>query len=176
MHMNYFDFFEIPVQFMIDEKLLRKKFLMNSKKYHPDHHAHLDDIRQQAILEKSILNNEAYKVLCDFEQRMKYILELKSLIGSAHKNEMPQEFLMEMMDLNESIMELSFEKDEDQKNKVLKEIEKQQAALYDSVKSYLIHYKEGDEENLYLQEILSYYLKNRYLLRMKQNLTNTLDI
>ena len=149
---------------------------MNSKKYHPDHHAHLDDTGQQAILEKSILNNEAYKVLIDFEQRMKYILEIKSLIGSAHKNEMPQEFLMEMMDLNETIMELSFEKDEDQKNNVLREIEKQQAVLYNSVKYYLIHFKEGDEENKYLKEILSYYLKNRYLLRMKQNLTNTLDI
>lgn len=174
--MNYFDFFEIPVQFLIDDKSLRKKFIMNSKKYHPDHHAHLDEIDQQAILEKSILNNEAYKVLSDFERRIKYILELKSLIGSSHKNEMPQEFLMEMMDLNESIMELSFEKDPDQEKILLEQIETQQAALYDNVKSYLIHYKEGNEESKYLQEILSYYLKNRYLLRMKQNLTNTLDI
>jgi molecular chaperone HscB len=38
------------------------------------------------VLELSTLNNNAYKTLSDFDKRMKYILELKEVLGEEGKN------------------------------------------------------------------------------------------
>ena len=78
--MNFFEFYEIPISFKVDEDALRTIFYSNSKKYHPDFYTLESDEKQAEILELSTLNNEAYKTLTDFDKRMKYILKLKGVM------------------------------------------------------------------------------------------------
>ena len=104
--MDYFKFYEIPVSFSPDMTEIRRKYLVNSKQYHPDFFTQESESRQDEILKLSSLNNEAYKVLSDEDLRMKYILESEKILTEENKNDIPQDFLMDMMDFNEKLMEL----------------------------------------------------------------------
>ena len=61
--MNYFEFYDMPESFTLDEALIKKKFYELSKEYHPDFYANEDEAKQQEILELSTLNNKAYQTL-----------------------------------------------------------------------------------------------------------------
>src|SRR5471030_3307088 len=104
--MNYFDFYGIPESFTPDTPLLKKKFYELSKKYHPDFYANEDDAKQQEILELSTLNNKAYQALSDPAKLLEYILRLHDLVSEGAKPQLPSDFLMEMMDINERLMEV----------------------------------------------------------------------
>ena len=77
--MNYFEHFGIPMSFLIDEKELKRLYLTMSRKLHPDYYTLEDSMTQEAILERSSLNNEAYKVLKNPVSRMRYILDQKGV-------------------------------------------------------------------------------------------------
>lgn len=169
--MNYFEFFEIPMSFRPDAAALKKKFYANSKKYHPDFYATESDEKQAEILELSTLNNEAYKVLKDEDKRMKYILTEQGVYGPEGENKLPQEFLMEMMEINEEIMELQFEYESKRYGKVLQEVEKFEQGIRSEVENILENWTETKGEKEDLERVKNYFLKRRYLLRIKENLS-----
>ena len=164
--MNYFEFFEIPVSFTLDQAELKRIFYANSKKYHPDFFTLESEEKQMEVLELSTLNNNAYKTLSDFDKRMKYILELKNIMGEEGKNKIPQEFLMEMMDINENLMELEFDFDQSNFDQVQNDLKSLEGNLFAKVKPHL----ENASDEGSLEEVKNYFLKNRYLLRIKENL------
>jgi len=168
--MNYFEFYDIPVSFMIDESALRTTFYAYSKKYHPDFYTLEDEAKQQEVLKLSTLNNEAYKTLTDFDRRMKYILELKEVLAEEGKNEIPQDFLMEMMDINEVLMELEFDFDASKLDTVKKELDQLESKLLTSLQPILEGYDDATVNAADLNQIKEYYFKKRYLLRIRKNL------
>ncbi|WP_373551855.1 iron-sulfur cluster co-chaperone HscB C-terminal domain-containing protein [Haliscomenobacter sp.] len=168
--MQFFSFFDLPVSFVLDDADLRKRYLSNSKKYHPDFYTLESDAKQAEILQLSSLNNEAYRTLSDFDQRMKYILEEKGLLVEG-QNEIPKNFLLEMMDINEQLMELEFDFDQSVFDAVKQEVESAEKELFDEVERIIQEYteeKSGIEE---LNQVKNFYLKKRYLLRIKENLS-----
>src|ERR1700761_5230210 len=104
--MNYFEFYGLHESFTLDDSLLKKKFYQLSKEYHPDFYANEDETKQQEILELSTLNNKAYQTLSDPAKRLEYILRLHNLVSEGAKPQLPSDFLMEMMDINERLMEV----------------------------------------------------------------------
>ena len=167
--MNYFEFFEIPVSFFPDEADLRQRYLKNSKLYHPDFHTLAPAAQQSEVLEKSTLNNQAYLTLADFEKRLKYILELKGVLEE-NKNELPNEFLMEMMDINEAIMELEFDFDEAVYRDALAKAADIENELLTAVKPAMESYVDGTSSIASLDIVKDFFLKKRYLMRIKENL------
>src|ERR1700743_33530 len=99
--MNYFEFYGFPESFTLDDAIVKKKFYELSKQYHPDFYANEDEARQQEILELSTVNNKAYQTLSDDNKRLDYILRLHELVAEGAKPQLPADFLMEMMDINE---------------------------------------------------------------------------
>ena len=168
---DYFSFFEIAPSPSIDEVGLRKFFLRNSKKYHPDFYALESEEKQAEILELSTLNNQAYKILKDFDKRLKHLLELKGVLADEGQNKLPQEFLMEMMDINEGIMELQFESSDDTFLKIKKEVDGFEDELKSSIESILNNYDDTNAQDAELLALKNYYLKKRYLLRIHENLS-----
>ena len=168
--MNYFEFFEIPASFNLDEAELKKAFYANSKKYHPDFFTLESEEKQMEVLELSTLNNNAYKTLSDFDKRMKYILELKGALAEEGENQLPQEFLMEMMDINENLMELEFDFDQSNFDKVQSELKSLESNLLEEVNPHLENYEDNNPNENELNAIKNYFLKKRYLLRIKENL------
>src|SRR5688572_1454625 len=171
--MNYFEFYGIPESFYPDEKLLKAKFYEYSRKYHPDFHATADAEKQREILELSTLNTNAYKTLNNFESRLAYILEHHGLTGENTKTALPPIFLMEVMELNEKLMELEFEFDPDSVATLQAGFSEIWQALETKTKPVLEQYETMTEAEKVkaLEQIKIYYLKRKYLLRIKETLS-----
>ncbi len=165
--MQYFDFYNIPVSFIIDEKKLRSLFLRKSKELHPDFHTLESEEKQQEILDLSTLNNEAYKVLSDKNKRMEYILKNMELVGEGVKNTVPQEFLLEMMDINEEIMELQFDYNENKHKHLLALVQQKEEALEEKGLTILAAFDSSNPETAI--PIRDYYLEKKYLIRLREN-------
>jgi len=168
---DYFRFFNLPVAFSIDESALRRAWLLNSKKYHPDFHTLEDTAKQAEVLELSTLNNEAFKVLSDYDQRMQYILQMKGLLGDeGQQPPIAQDFLMEMMDINEHLMELEFDFDAEKYETVRQQVENIETALNAELAPIVNQWNETTGVNAELERVKDFFLKKRYLLRIKKNL------
>lgn len=125
---NYFEFYDLPIQFNPDQNAVKTKFYALSKQFHPDFYANESEEKQQEVLDLSTLNNKAYQILSNAKKRLKYVLELKGIVETDEGYQLPQSFLMEMMDVNEALMDLEFEPDTEkllQVNNDVNSIEKQ---------------------------------------------------
>ncbi len=167
--MNFFDFFELEKAFFLDEAVLKTRFYTNSKKYHPDFYVLESDEAQQEALRLSTMNNEAYKVLSDIDLRVFYILDLEAYIEEEGKNNIPQDFLMEMMEVNEQMMEIQMDYSEVAKNNLINELEIKEKELLDFVLPVMKAY-DSKEEDVDLTPVKEYYFKKKYLLRIRENL------
>jgi molecular chaperone HscB len=167
--MNYFQFYKIPVSLDVDEQALKSKFYVKSKESHPDFFT-LDGVeKQMEALELSTLNNTAYKVLVNFDKRLHYLLTIKNILGEEGKNTIPQDFLMEMMDVNEAVMELQFDFDKAAYDKLLLDVKSTKEDLRSSIKE-LIPRTEDELAAEDYQKLKDYYLKSKYLIRLEENI------
>ena len=169
--MNYFEFYNLPISFNVDAAALKKTFYSYSKRYHPDFFTLESEAEQAKILELSTLNTQAYKTLSDTERRMKYVLEITGAMGEEGQNKLPQDFLGDMMDINEAIMELEFDPDETILEKVKNDVQIIENQLLKDIKSVLDNYKHGETIASELEKIKIFFLKKRYLLRISENLS-----
>lgn len=169
--MDFFEFYQIPVSFQVDEPEMKRIFYRNSKKYHPDFHTLSDDAQQTDMLEMSSLNNEVYKTLSDPDLRMRYILQINGLFGEEEQpSALPQSFLMDMMDINETLMELEFDFEEKRLEAVQNQVQQLENKLQESIRSQLLITSSDSAWEATLVSIRDFYLKKRYLLRIKENL------
>lgn len=169
--MNYFEFYKIPLQFYLNESDLKKQYYNLSRTYHPDQHTLAEDHIQEDNLQKSSYNNEAYKVLQDFFLRLKYILSIKGIMQEDTRNEsLPQDFLMEMMDINEEVMDLQMEDNATKKESLIAKVQSLEAELFSKIRTILIQFDGNPEGDHDLQSVKAFYLKRQYLLRIQENL------
>lgn len=168
--MNYFEFYNLPISFNLEVATLRRQFLLLSKKYHPDFYTLESEAKQAEILELSTMNNEAYKLLKDQEKRIKYILELKGLLGKDIKPALPQAFLIDMMDINERVMDLQFNYEETTHQAIEKEVAQKEEELLLTVQPIFDRYNDATATLEQLETIKEYYLQNRYLARLRENM------
>lgn len=168
--MNYFQFYELPVSFLVDEKIIKQKYLALSRRFHPDFYTGADEAKQKEILELSTQNNRAFQTLSDFDRRIKYILMEKGYLVEEEKFALPQMFLMEMMDLNELAMEVEFDPAPEKKMEVLGHIQGAEQALSDSIYPVLNAYSEENATESDYKAIKEFYYKRKYLLRIRAQL------
>jgi molecular chaperone HscB len=165
--MTYFELFEIPVQLKVDSNRLSKIFFELSKKYHPDYFANENEEVQDNALEKSALLNKAWKTFQSPDATIKYVLQEKGLLEEEEKYELPPDFLMEVLEINEQIMDA----DEQGASINLKsKIENLQSEIYDPVKRIVENYQEGVTTEKELLQVKEYYYKKKYLDRIRQQL------
>jgi molecular chaperone HscB len=156
---NYFEFYGIKESFSLDVEKLKKKFYELSKQYHPDFYANEDEAKQQEILELSTINNKAWQTLSDPYK----------LLQEGAKPQLPADFLMEMMDINERLMEIE---DANQLGHLTNEV----LAVEDDIKVKLDNATAGYDKlddtakESRLNEIADCYYRQKYLLRIKESL------
>ncbi|HTD39988.1 MAG TPA: Fe-S protein assembly co-chaperone HscB [Mucilaginibacter sp.] len=166
---NYFEFYDIPESFHPDVAALKKKFYQLSKEYHPDFYANEADEKQQEILELSTINNKAWQTLSDSAKRTEYILRQHELLVDGAKPALPADFLMEMMDINERLMEIDdAEQWAEINSEVLAVDDDINQKLHSLTKDY--HQLDDTAKESRLNEILDIYYRQKYLLRIKESL------
>lgn len=168
--MNYFEFFDLPIRLQLEQSELKKRYLTKSKQYHPDFHTQEDEAEQARILEWSSLNNEAYRTLSNFDSRLKYVLELQEVLEPEGQNKLPQDFLMEMMDFNEALMELEMDFDLEHFEETRARIQAFEQQLRTDIEPVIDQFDRGIPKPEIAQQLKDFYLKRRYLLRIQENL------
>ncbi|MBL7695598.1 MAG: Fe-S protein assembly co-chaperone HscB [Ferruginibacter sp.] len=157
--MNYFELFEMPVTLEIDPGKLAKKYFELQKKYHPDFYTQASEYEQEEALEISSQLNKALKVFKDRDETIKYVLQLKGLLEEEEKYQLPPDFLLEMMELNEELSDESAAR--------IASIEKE---LYSEVGSIIENYNDERIREQELQKLKAYYYKKKYLKRILDRL------
>ncbi len=172
LNMNYFDLYQLPVSFRVDDAELKKKFYELSKRYHPDFYVNEPQEKQQEILELSTLNNKAYQVLSNPLKRMEYILILNNLMAEGDKYQLPQDFLMEMMDVNEALMEQEFQPDPSSLMQITQQVDEIEKGLFDELKIHTDAFdnQPGQDKNNTLLKIKDIWYRQKYLLRIRDSL------
>jgi molecular chaperone HscB len=170
--MNHFEWLGQPVAFRLDESALRAAYYRKSKQYHPDFHTLADEAAQAEVLELSTRTNQAYATLSDPDARMRYVLELQGLLGDeSERTALPNDFLMDMMEINEAIMDLEMDFDASTHERTLQQVQALENELLAQVQPTLDtwHAESGQPEELL--PVRDFFLKKRYLLRVKENLS-----
>jgi len=168
---DYFEFYELPVLFKPDLNLVKAKFYAFSKKFHPDFYANESEAKQQEVLDLSTLNNKAYQILSNRKRTLQYVLELKGVVEPEEAYQLPQSFLMEMMDVNEALMDLQFEPDAEKLQQVNADVNLIQDELDEALSNYTDQFDENSvgSENL-LNSIKDIYYRQKYVVRLREKL------
>ena len=156
---NYFELFDIPVSFNVDTLMVAKKYIQLQKQFHPDFFTQQDDADKQMAEEKSAQLNAGYKIFQHKDATIKYVLQLKGLLTDDEKYQLPNEFLMEMMELNEDFNGQSIEN-----------INKLQADMYVQIQFIVEDTPFTNLTNQQLLLVKEHYFKKKYLQRILDRL------
>ncbi len=167
--MNYFEFYDLAETFAINDAFLKKKFYELSKIYHPDFYANENEAKQAEILELSTLNNKAYQTLSNPAKRLEYVLKLHDLVSEGAKPQLPADFLMEMMDINERLMEVN---DAGELGAITGEVLAIEGDMNEKLEQLTADYEQLDDtaKESRLNELADIYFRQKYLLRIKESL------
>ena len=103
---NHFELFGLAPAFALEGEALERSYREIQSKVHPDRFAHAGDAERRASLQWTTRVNEAYRVLKDPVQRAKHLLELNGVDVAFETNTaMPPEFLIQQMELRETLEE-----------------------------------------------------------------------
>ena len=166
--MNYFEIFGIPIQLKVDKNELPKKYFELSRKFHPDFYANTTPSEQNRALEITANLNKALKTFQNADETIKYVLQLKGLLEEEEKYQLPPDFLMEVLEINEKLMDAG-DSDETKLN-LQSAIDNLQSEIYEPVKNTVEHYQEGVTAEKELLQVKEYYYKKKYLYRIQQQL------
>ena len=106
MKTNYFELLAIKQSYKIDSSLIKQQYLLMQQTYHPDR---ISDIKlQKEYIEKSMLINEAYKILNDDCKRAEHLLILNGYEFNDQnlKNQLKVEELEKILSQHEIIDEM----------------------------------------------------------------------
>ncbi len=99
-----FELFGLSEAFSIDLPALEKAYRDIQSRVHPDRFAHAGDAERRASLQWTTRVNEAYRALKSPVRRASHILALHGVDVAFETNTaMPQQFLMQQMELRESL-------------------------------------------------------------------------
>jgi molecular chaperone HscB len=156
--MNYFELFGFEIGPRIDKKEVAKKYFALQKNNHPDFFTQATEAEQESSLEQSADINKAFTVFQNEEKTLEYFLQLKGIIQTDEKYQLPSEFLMEMMELNETLEE----KDGVTLAAEMAEVEK---PLREEIKP-LLSQNPAKLDSAAYEKLKAYYYKKKYLKRI----------
>ncbi len=163
--MNYFELFDLPFRARIDNTRVQKKYIELQKKFHPDYYTQdAEDEREQA-LQQSAHINKAFNIFRSSEKTLEYFLQQKGIITTDEKYALPDDFLMEVMEINESVSEAGKEV----AGSTIAQFEKR---LEQEVKDILDKPMQAAYTEFELLQLKEYFYKKKYLHRILDRLAD----
>ena len=161
--MNYYQLFDLPEKPRIDNTRVVKKYFDLQKKHHPDFFTGENEAAREDALEASAHVNKAYKVFMDPYKTLEYFLLQHKMIEPEEKYDLPPDFLMQMMDLNELA-------DEGDVATVQNEVSATESSLNEEIEPVLTRIETGNPQEEDLALLKEYYYKKKYLHRILDRL------
>ncbi|OYU54649.1 MAG: molecular chaperone Hsc20 [Chitinophagaceae bacterium BSSC1] len=161
--MNYFELFDIEQRFLPDQALVKKKFYLLSRQYHPDFYGNGSDEEKEKALEMSALVNKAYQTLQNQDLLVKYVLKEAGLLEEDEKYQLSPDFLMEVMDLNEQLMDAD---EPETKSAIKTAIDLLNTQIYEPVKATLENHPGNTLTQEKLLQVKEFYFRKKYLDRI----------
>jgi len=101
---NYFELFELPVRFTLDETVLAGRYKELQRVLHPDRFAAATENERRWSVQAASFVNDGYQTLLKSLPRAVYMLGLAGIsIDEETDTAMPADFLMEQMELREAL-------------------------------------------------------------------------
>ena len=158
--MNYFELFGIKEAPVADKAELARKYFELQKKFHPDFYTNENEAEQENATMQSAEINKAFNIFRNPEKTLEYYLQLKGVITTEEKFHLPPDFLMEMMELNETFEE--------------KDISLSQNKVADYEKKLDLEILFLSDSDVYtyteMQQMKAYFYKKKYLKRILERL------
>lgn len=164
--MDYFEWFGVDRKFNVDQPALRKTFLAKSMELHPDRST-FDDDKQIELAE---YNNLAYTTLKDDNKRFEYVLTIENIIVPNEKPELPQSFLMEMLEMNMEIDDAKSSNDKIALDSLKSQLDQKKEAASESIQNVMDQYDTGDLNDESKDLLKNYYFIRKYLLRIEESI------
>lgn len=166
---DYFALFGLQPTFHPELKQLRNKYYELSRKFHPDRFIHESEEQQAEAITKASEINEGYKVLSNPMALTQYMLTFHGWLQDDEKYQLPNNFLIEMMEINECIdaateqLELAAEAE--------KMVGMQLSTLARELARAQQRYDEEGANDVILSEIKDLFFRQKYVLRLQERLT-----
>jgi molecular chaperone HscB len=125
---DYFQCIGLGRLLRLDPMVLERRFYELSRRFHPDFHYGKDETERNISLENSALLNKAYRTLKDPFTRVEYLIHLEEGSKGDIAAKVPQEFLEEVFELQESLEEFRSVATPDTRQKL-------EAKLHDAMKT-----------------------------------------
>lgn len=161
--MNYFELFDIAQSFQPDQALVKKKFYQLSRQYHPDFYGNGSEEEKEKALEMSALVNKAYQTLQNQDLLVKYVLKEAGLLEEDEKYQLSPDFLMEVMDLNEQLMDAD---EPETKTAIKTAIDQLNTQIYEPVQATLENHPGNTLTQEKLLQVKEFYFRKKYLDRI----------
>jgi molecular chaperone HscB len=133
--LNLFELLGLPARYDIDVSEVRRKYFELMRDIHPDRLAADGGEVQQTSMRVSAQINEAYQVLLDPVQRAEYLLELAGGKAAADDKQVPQEVLVDTLELREEIDEARATEDRAALDKLRRQIQDRFEAALEEIGS-----------------------------------------
>jgi len=145
---------------------MKQQYFQLSRKYHPDFIANGTDVEKEEALQISSLVNKAYKIFSNEDETIKYVLQLKELLQEEEKYALPNDFLMEMMELNEELMDAKMEGDQLVIDNCKLSITNYQSSIKREIENIILTESVDSIGETELLKVKEYYFKKKYLSRI----------
>jgi len=162
-----FELFGLPESFQISADELRTAYLKAIKVHHPDKYLQDPEAHERALKTSADIH-EAYQILSKPLDLMGFMLKKKGVLDE--KEALPQDFLFEMMDLNEQLDDLEHAQDAKILEALQLELQNWEGELTEKLHQFIEKQEDGGEDHL--NRIKDCYLKMKYILRLKERMVN----
>lgn len=160
--MNYYELFNLAPAPKVEKGMLAKKYFTLQKENHPDFFTQASGMEQEDALQLSSEINKAFAIFQRDDKTLEYFLQYKGVIATDEKYALPPDFLMEVMELNETL-------DEKDGVTIAEEMADIEKPLLEEVLP-LLQKGEADLSAPELEQLKAYYYKKKYLRRILDRL------
>jgi molecular chaperone HscB len=160
---DYFELYEMKPTLNPDPAALRSRYYALSRQYHPDRASGGDQLE---LLTKASQVNEGYRLLGDADALLGYVLRREGVVEDNEHYQLPPDFLMEMIDLNEAVSDAAT--DPESAANAKRELDAALGAWESGVAPLRKTYNDGDNSPELLAKLKDFYYRKKYLERVAE--------
>jgi molecular chaperone HscB len=135
---TYFQLFDLPAGFQLDQRLLTRRSQALLSQWHPDRFVEAPERERREAVQMTSIINQAYSTLRQPLSRAGYLLKLQGIEPESHQQaDLNGDFLMQQMQLRDKLEETESAEDMTALDDMKKSVAQQRDELYQHIEAAL---------------------------------------